>query len=82
MAKNNRRARPGNTRVPTPEEVKAARVVAGDTQAQASARILGGEKAFEQYEITSPSQNRRMHPGLFKLYLILTGQPVPKWLEG
>lgn len=76
-----RNTRPGNTRVPTPDEVRQARERAGDTQLKASRRIRGGEKAFEQYESASPSNNRRMHPGLFELYLIKTGQPVPDWLK-
>lgn len=71
----------GNSRVPTPAEIRDARLKAGDTQLKASRRILGSDKAFETYETSSPTENRRMHPGLFKLYLILTNQPVPEWLK-
>lgn len=86
----NRILRPGNTRVPTPEEVKAYRMNTAkinadgkpDSQVKASKRIRGAENAFEQYESLSRTQNRRMHPGLLELYLIKTGQPVPPWLRG
>jgi hypothetical protein len=83
VAKDNhprRNTRQGNTRVPTPDEIRAAREKAGDTQAAAAARVLGSTKAWEQWESHSATENRRMHPGLFKLYLITTGQPVPEWL--
>ncbi len=77
-----RNLQPGNTRVPTPDEVRAARERAGDTQEQAAARVLGSTKAWVKWESHDATENRRMHPGLFKLYLITTGQPVPDWLNG
>lgn len=77
-----RNTRPGNTRIPTPDEIRAARMVAKLTQTQAAAKVLAGSvKAWEQWESSTPSQNRRMPPGLFKLFLITTGQPVPGWLK-
>lgn len=85
MAKDNhlrRGLQAGNTRVPTPQEVRAAREKAGDTIAAAAARIIGSESAWKKWESLDATENRRMHPGLFKLYLITTGQPVPDWLVG
>lgn len=55
---------------PTVEEIKAARAAAGLTQKQSGELILGTSRAWEQYEIG----NRRMHPGLWELFLIKTGQ--------
>lgn len=69
-------------RVPTPDEVRAARERAGLTQAQAAAKVLGSTKAWIKWESHDATENRRMHPGLFKLFLITTGQPVPDWLNG
>lgn len=79
VAKNHQSKR-GNDRVPTPEEVRAAREKAGLTQAAAAAKVLGSESAWIKWESLNAAENRRMHPGLFKLFLITTGQPVPDWL--
>lgn len=79
-SKNHPSRKPGNTRVPTPDEVRAAREKAGLTQAQAAAKVLGSTKAWIKWESMDATENRRMHPGLFKLFLITTGQPVPEWL--
>lgn len=84
MAKNNhpgRNVHEGNTRVPTPAEVRAAREKAGLSQAEAAAKVLGSVRAWEKWESLGATENRRMHPGLFKLFLITTGQPVPEWLS-
>lgn len=70
-----------SSRIPTPEEVRAARGRAGLTQAEAAAKVLGSTKAWIKWESYDPAENRRMHPGLFKLFLITTGQPVPDWLN-
>lgn len=75
------RAQAGNSRVPTPQEVRAAREAAGLTIADAAAKVLGSAKAWEKWESLSASENRRMHPGLFELFLIKTGQQVPTWLK-
>ena len=77
-----RNTTPGNTRVPTPDEVRAARERAGLTQDQAAAKVLGSVRAWQKWESEDATENRRMHPGLFKLFLITTGQPVPDWLNG
>lgn len=55
---------------PTTQEIKSARATAGLTQKQSGELILGTSRAWEQYEIG----NRRMHPGLWELFLIKTGQ--------
>lgn len=81
MAKNHPVRKAGNDRVPTPQEVRAAREKAGLTQAEAAVKVLGSVRAWEKWESLDASENRRMHPGLFKLFLITTGQPVPDWLS-
>ncbi len=43
--------------------------------------MLGSVKAWQNWESENPAENRRMHPGLFKLFLIMTNQPVPDWLK-
>ena len=58
---------------PTPEEVKAARLRLGYTQAQAAAVIYCGYRAWAEWE----SGNRKMHPGLWELFNIKTGRELP-----
>lgn len=77
-----RNLRPGNTRVPTPEEVRAAREKVGMTKAAAAVKVHATEEGWEKWESLSPERNRRMPPGLFELFLIKTGQSVPDWLKG
>lgn len=55
---------------PTPDNIKAAREYVGDTQAQAAARVHAGYRGWQEWE----AGNRAMHPGLWELYLIKTGQ--------
>lgn len=81
MTKNHPNRKVGTDRVPTPDEVRAARERAGLTQAEAAAKVLGSVRAWEKWESMDASENRRMHPGLFKLFLLETGQPVPDWLS-
>jgi hypothetical protein len=57
---------------PRPARVATARAVAGDTQLEAAVRVRGSKRSWEKWE----SGERRMHPGLFELYCIKTGQPV------
>lgn len=58
---------------PTPAEVRAAREKAGLTQAEAADVIHGSTRAWENWE-TEGDEQRRMHPGLFELFLAKTGQ--------
>lgn len=64
---------------PTPAEVRAAREKAGLTQTEAAAKISGTLRSWQNYEADEGTpDHRRMHPGLFELFLIKTGQPVPR----
>ncbi len=64
---------------PKPAEVRAARERAGLTQTQAAEKISGTLRAWQNYEADEGTpDHRRMHPGLFELFLIKTGQPVPR----
>lgn len=58
---------------PTPAEIRAAREKAGLTKPQAADIIHGSLRAWEDWE-TEGDNNRRMHPGLFELFQIKTGQ--------
>ena len=58
------------TRPPTPAEIRQARDVAGLTQAAAAERIYSTRRTWENWE----AGIREMHPGLFELFLIKTGQ--------
>lgn len=58
---------------PTPGEIRAAREKAGLTKPEAAAVIHGSLRAWEDWE-TEGDTNRRMHPGLFELFQIKTGQ--------
>lgn len=60
---------------PLPEEVRRAREVSGLTQKQAGAVIYGTEKGWQNYEAKlGTGESRPMHPGLFELFLLKTGQ--------
>jgi hypothetical protein len=73
---NRSRARvlePGVT--PTPQDVRDARAAAGHSQSLAAAIIHGTLRAWQGWEADeSAPDHRRMHPGLFELYMIKTGQ--------
>lgn len=67
---------------PTPAEVRAAREAAGLTQTEAATRIRGSLRAWQNYESAEGEpEHRRMHPGLFELFLIKTGQALPDWMK-
>ena len=69
-------------RGPTPAEVRAARDRAKLTQTEAADNVSASLRAWQAYEDDNNSDNARsMHPGLFELFLIKTGQPVPAWLK-
>jgi len=70
---NRSRRNPSSDRNPSPAQIVAARQHAELTQAQAAAKIGGSVRAWEKWE----AGERRMHPGLFELFLIKTGQPKP-----
>lgn len=75
----NRSKQPGAKREPRAADVLAAREAMKETQSEAAARVRGTLRSWQAYEDTGPN-GRRMHPGLFELYLIKTGQPIPDWL--
>ncbi len=51
---------------PTADEVRAARLAAGMTQDAAAETVLSARRAWQDWE----SGARRMHPGLWQLFLI------------
>lgn len=55
---------------PTPAEIRAAREAAGHTQTQAAQTVRGAMRAWQDWE----AGLRRMHPGLWELYLLKTGK--------
>lgn len=66
---------------PTPAEIKAAREKAALTQAEAADLVRGSLRAWQNWE-SEEAENRRMHPGLFELFLIRTGQHPSLKLSG
>jgi putative transcriptional regulator len=67
-----RRYQPG--RMPTPEEVRAARSAAGLTQTQAAAVLYITTSGWQKYETASDMQNNRPMPAaLFELFLLKCG---------
>lgn len=77
----NRSRQPGAKRDPRAADVIAARGAANITQSEAAAKVRGTLRAWQAYE-DAGENGRRMHPGLFELFLIKTGQPIPAWLTG
>lgn len=60
---------------PAPDDIKAAREHAGDTQAQAAARVHANLRTWQSWEDSSGSKNARAIPlAAWELYLIKTGQ--------
>ena len=51
---------------PTLDEIVNARISAGLTQSQAADVVYSGLRSWQQWE----AGDRRMHPGLFELFLI------------
>lgn len=67
---------------PTPAEVLAAREAAGLTQTEAAIKVRGRLRSWQHYEAPIGTvDHRHMPPGLFELFLIKTGQPVPDWMK-
>lgn len=77
----NRSKQPGAQRDPRAADVVAAREAARITQSEAAAKVRGTLRAWQAYE-DAGENGRRMHPELFELFLIKTGQPIPEWLAG
>lgn len=53
----------------TPERVRLARKLAGLTQSQSAALVYSNVKTWQNWEAEG-NRNRKMHPGLFELFLI------------
>lgn len=66
--------------MPTPQEIKRARQDAGLTQDQAAQLIHSSERSWQnwEYEGDNPVSSRKMHPGLWELFLIKTRQGRPQ----
>lgn len=67
------------TESPSPEEIRHLRDSMGLTQTEAGALIYSALRAWQQWE----AGDRRMHPALWELFLVKTGQlslssPTPK----
>jgi hypothetical protein len=64
---------------PAPTQIKEARATAGHTQQQAAETIgIAGKSAWRTWTRweagPDAASGRSMQPGLFKLYLLMTGQ--------
>jgi putative transcriptional regulator len=71
-----------STSNPTPAEIRAARERAGLTQTEAAAKIRGNLRSWQNWESDENAvEHRRMHPGLFELFLIKCGQPLLDWMK-
>ena len=68
MTNHPNRSRGNSARNPTPEEIQARRISLGLTQSQAAALIHATERAWQGWE----QGERRMHPGLWELFLTKT----------
>ncbi len=66
----NRGAAPTAAANPSPESILQAREAAGLSQSEAGALIYSGLRSWQHWEWGT----RRMHPGLFELFLKKTGQ--------
>ena len=60
---------------PHPDEIVGMRINAGLTQQQAAALVHSTARTWQNWESDlNSTENRRMHPGLWELFLIKTGQ--------
>jgi DNA-binding transcriptional regulator YiaG len=55
---------------PSPLEISAARAAAGLTQAEAAALVYADIRTWQRWE----GDERAMHPAIFELFMIKTGQ--------
>ena len=62
---------------PTPDEIFGMRINAGITQQHAADLVYSGLRTWQQWE----AGDRRMHPGLWELFLIKTNPPVNPAVE-
>jgi putative transcriptional regulator len=73
MASHPNRGPTGPFSNPTPQQVREAREAAGMTQSEAARLVLSSLSAWQRWEAPSDDeQARRMHPGLFRLFLLET----------
>ena len=63
---------------PAPAAIKGARAAAGLTQTDAARLVYCTLRGWQQWE----SGERRMHPGLWALFLLRTGQHPSAQLSG
>lgn len=71
----NRSTRAPSSVIPTPEEVVAARQAAGLTQTEAAELVHSKLRAWQCWEAaTDKPDHRRMHPGLWELFLLKTAK--------
>ncbi len=66
---NRSRSRKGPAANPAPNAIRAARLAAGLTQAEAAALVYAAQRSWQDWE----AGRRRMHPAIFELFLIKTG---------
>jgi DNA (cytosine-5)-methyltransferase 1 len=72
---NRSRRAPSVARNPSPDEIRAAREKAGLTQEAAGALVHASRRTWMNWEFSVDApENRAMHPGLFELFLLKTGQ--------
>lgn len=67
------RGRPTAASNPTPQAILEARQAAGLTQTQAATLIHASLRGWQEWE----AGTRRMHPAMFELFRIKTGQAKP-----
>lgn len=75
MPRNHPNRRVATAPHPTPAQVRAAREEAELTQAAAAALVGVSLRAYQQWESETEGDTRKMHPGLFRLFILLTKFP-------
>jgi len=69
MTSHPNRGQRGPLANPLPADIIASRQAAGLTQTEAAHLVCGSLRAWQQWE----AGDRRMHPGLWRLFLIASG---------
>lgn len=79
MSNHPNRGRAGSpARNPTPEEVRAAREVAGLSQTAAAALVHTSCRTWQQWEAAEGTPgHRRMHPAFWELFRIKSASASP-----